>query len=410
MKSVVLVILVMGLASISISGQTLFPCSTKPTASGCPAPTGFNPLVSVDDYYDVYLESVCINQPDSWWRNKLIHIEVTVKTGAVKQTIPAYEQRTGNGCHIGISNFPLITSVPANGNRLTLSSHVYRTDDNDGVKKILAFMTAEQKDTTLNTYAAAAIPYLTAIGDIATKVYGTFAPHSTNYLDFRDTDFVPSSGVANRFDLKDEFVVFYSGSDNPKDSDIYLDTTLNLRWVSNETILAGGSTWMVFRIQKRQHRTDYPQRAWYMDWAQLVREVKTRSVDESAVKKRIASNNILLNADKDYTNGDKDYYSAIFVKTQDAMIAYLKNTNESIADYEAAIQTATTVPGITGTRTPNGTLRAAASEKALLGETQNFLPVIERTSSSNTNPSSLTPVIVPERFLKKLEELNSKHP
>src|SRR5580704_10558383 len=81
----------------------LFPCSTKPTANGCPAPA-VDPTVSKDDYYDVFVETVCINQPDSWWKKKLVHVEVTVKVGATNQTVPVHAQRTGGECHIGIAN------------------------------------------------------------------------------------------------------------------------------------------------------------------------------------------------------------------------------------------------------------------------------------------------------------------
>jgi hypothetical protein len=416
MRSFIIMIgllLVSGLPASAQNTMPLFPCyGGKATATGCPAvqneQPGFNAAVVKDDYYDVYVESVCINQPDGWWKKKLVHVEITVKVGAVNQTIPVYAQRTGSQCHIGIANYPLLTSIPANNNRLTIASHVYRSDDQDGMQQILGFMVGQQKNTTLNTYAAVAVPYLTAIGDVATQVYKAFAVHSQDFQDFKDMDLVPSGPVPTRFDLKDEFIVVYAGNKTLQDADVYLDDSANLHLATDKSVVADGSTWIVFRIQKRPHRLDYPQRPWYTDWQQLVRQVKTRDVDEAAVKKRITTDNTLLNADADYTSGDKDFYSDIFLQSETQMIKYLSNASASAADYEKAIETASVTPDVTGVNSDGKVVTATNGDKPVVGQPPN------QNKSAGTiwtldklNPSLQPKVIVPALFLKNLQQLNA---
>jgi hypothetical protein len=132
--------------------------------------------------------------------------------------------------------------------------------------------------------------------------------------------------------------------------------------------VAEGSTWIVFRIQKRPHRLDYVLRPWYTDWEQLVRQVKTRDADAAAVKERITIDNTLLNADSDYTNGDKDYYSDIFLKSEDQMLKYLGNANASAADYEKAIDAASVTPDVTGVDLEGKVVTATSGAKPVVGQ------------------------------------------
>lgn len=389
----------------------LFPCfGGKAVAGACPAvpgtPPGFSPLISKDDYYDVYVESICINQPDSWWRKKLVHVEVTVKTGTVNQTIPVYAERAGSECRIGVANYPLLTSIPANGNRLTLAAHVYRSSEQDGMNQILTFMVGQQKNTVLNTYASAAVPYLTAIGDVASEVYKSFAPDSQDYQDFKDTDLVPTGPVASTFDLKDEYIVFYAGPNLLQSSDVYLDSSSSLRSIKNDSVISDKSTWIVFRIQKRQHRLDYPQRPWYTDWEQLVRQVKTRDVDSATVQKRIGTENTLLNADADYTNGDKDYYSDIFIRSEVEMINYLSSPTATPAQYDTAIANSSVTPAVAGTTTASGVLvTATTTTKPVAGDFTNQKPVVEQWRP--LDPTGLSKTIVPAQFLMELKKVNT---
>lgn len=169
----------MGLASPGVAQNTIavFPCRVKPAANQdcnalpkgeAPTPPGStpSPVIGVNDYYDVYIESVCIDQPDSWWKNKLVNLSATVSVGKNLIKVPAYQDRTGSQCRIGLANFPLVTSVPANGQSLGLAASILRSDKNDGLQKLLSFMTGEQKSTELSTYAAAAVPYVTAISNL----------------------------------------------------------------------------------------------------------------------------------------------------------------------------------------------------------------------------------------------------
>jgi hypothetical protein len=405
---------VISLPAFAQNTLPLFPCyGGKPTANGCPAvpnaPVDFKAIVTKDDYYDVYVESVCINRPDNWWHKKLVHVEVTVKIGTtVNQTVPVYAERTGSQCHIGIANYPLLTSIPANNNRLTLASHVYRSKEQDGMQQILGFMVGQQKSTVLNTYAAAAVPYLTAVGDVASQVYKAFASQSENFQDFKDMDLVPAAPVPTRFDLKDEYIVVYAGNQNLQDSDVYLDTSTNLHLVKDDSVVAEDrSTWIVFRVQKRQHRLDYPQRPWYTDWELLVRQVKTRDADAAAVKKRISTNNTLLNADADYTNGDKDFYSDIFTKTQEEMLKYLANPNATAAEYQKAIDGASVTPEVTGVNSDGKVVTATNGDKPVVGQPPTFKKDDGRFwRLDKLIPEMLPKTIVPLQFLQNLRTLN----
>jgi len=409
LASIVALSVLICLPTFAQNTMPLFPCVGKPTAKGCPAapnaPT-FNPIVMKDDYYDVYVESVCINQPDSWWHKKLVHVEVTLKTGKVSQTTEVYAQRTGSQCHIGVANFPLLTSIPANNHRLTLSAHIYRSDDQDGMQQILGFMAGEQKNTVLNTYAAASVPYLTAVSDIGTQVYKAFATHSQDFLDFKPMDLVPEGPVPTRFDLKDEYFVLYAGNQSLGDSDVYLDDSANLHLVADGSVVAAGSTWIVFRIQKREHRSDYPQRPWYSDWENLVRQVETRNIDDATVKKRITADETLLDADADYTDGDKNYYTDKFVQSEAEMLKYLDNPNASATDYGKAIDAALVTPEVMGFSS-QGKLITAAGVVDLSGSRA---PVVGQISLFNqVTTAQLPKVIVPDKFVHALKEVNAKY-
>ena len=343
--------------TIHLYGQdtiVLFPCMGQRFADGsCPKaadiPPTFNPVISVDDYYDLYVEAVCVDQPDSWWRNKLIHFDITVSVASLSTTVPVFGERTGGQCRIGVANYPLLTSIPANGQKLFVEAKVYRSDDTDGLRKILSFLSDQQKSTVVSTYAAAAVPYLTVVSAIGGQAYEAFANHSETFLNFKRMALSPKADVPNRFDLKDEYFVQYAGNDGPTDNSVFLSPSFELLWSgASDNRVRGGSTWIVYRLQKYTHRQDYPTRPWYLLYQQLMQQARFRQIDATNFEKRLIDAVVLLMADADYTNGDKAYYQSLFQQSESTMVAYLNNPNATPPNLDAAFTAADVAPSVVG--------------------------------------------------------------
>lgn len=393
----------MGLASPGVAQNTIavFPCRVKPAANQdcnalpkgeAPTPPGStpSPVIGVNDYYDVYIESVCIDQPDSWWKNKLVNLSATVSVGKNLIKVPAYQDRTGSQCRIGLANFPLVTSVPANGQSLGLAASILRSDKNDGLQKLLSFMTGEQKSTELSTYAAAAVPYVTAISNLASQIYDAFGAHTTTWLNMKSMALTPQSDVApGRFDLKDEYIVQYAGPDSPQDREIYVDGNDDLRWAKDDTLVRNRSSWILYRIQKQTHRQDYPTRPWYTQWQDLVLQAAARSIDVATVKNRFQQINVLVMNDADYTYGDKRYYVQLFNQSESDIIKSLTDPNVNKVAVSQAVKDSTVTPKAVGLDPTTHKIVTATNTKE--GEPVVTLPTLGR---------SIDKVIAPEAFVR----------
>jgi hypothetical protein len=130
--------------------------------------------------------------------------------------VPLFNDRAmGTGCRIPVNGSSIITSVPANGQILKLSATILRSDANDGLRKLLGFMTATAQQTQYTTYFAHALPYVSVGLAFAQQAYDTFAQHQEKFLnDQVPTTLHPSSTVhPDKFDLQDGYFVQYSGPD-----------------------------------------------------------------------------------------------------------------------------------------------------------------------------------------------------
>jgi hypothetical protein len=328
------------LMTSSVFADTIaeIPCRAKPNADGsCPAvtglPAGETTAIGRDDYYDVYVESTCIDQPDSWWKKKLVSFNVTITIGANKPiNIPIYADRVQDtGCRIGVNGFPVMTSIPSNGQQLTLQVSVMRSDASDGLKQMLSFATATSQDPSLSTYAAAAVPYMGLAVDIANTAFKAFGQPTTPWLQTAATALHPAAAHPDRFDLQDGYLVQYAGPDNPADGQLYVESG-ELKWAGNDSPLRGGATWVLFKIEKYTRRNDFPTRSWFQNWEKLLQDTRTGSVAADAFKTRYQQVITLLQNDPDFTSGDVNHYVQVFTTVRDAILAELTKPSP---DYNA---------------------------------------------------------------------------
>jgi len=143
------------------------------------------------------------------------------------------------------------------------------------------------------------------------------------------TTLLPTSGLqVNSNDLRDGYIVEYSGPNLPQDGDFYVDNGGDLRWVANDSLVRGGAAWVLLRIQKREHRTDFVLRPWYKQWFALLQRVAQGAGGPSAVtpenyQKTTADCLVLLDADGDFTDGDKRRFSSDFITVETLIVAEL---------------------------------------------------------------------------------------
>jgi hypothetical protein len=330
----------------------VFACSSKPTSgTDCLSrdlANGKTLNIGKDDYYDILIKSVCIDQPDSWWHQKLISLTATVTLASSPTPVkmPVYNERaTGSGCRIGINDFALYTSVPANGTPVALQVDVLRSNSQNGLKQLLSFATSQESNPAITTYAASAVPFLNLGLSFANSVYSAFGQSNTPEIPMTPTTLTPTSGLQlNSNDLRDSYLVEYSGPANPQDRDFYLDSGGDLRWSKDDTYVRGAA-WVVLRIQKREHRTDYVLRAWYKQWYALLEQVAQgagggTSVTVAAYQKTTSDCIALLEADGDFTDGDKHRFISDYTTVEASIAAELGKPTPNYVAIDAAIQAA----------------------------------------------------------------------
>lgn len=349
-----LAVVLFSTSSFAANTVAVFACPAKPTpGKDCLSrdlPGGKTLNIGKDDYYDVLIRSVCIDKPDSWWHQRLISMSATVNVAAPNAQpvkMPVYKERAaGSGCRIGVNNFALYTSVPGNGIPVSLEVDVLRSDEKDGLKQLLNFATAQENNSAITTYAATAVPYLNMALGFANSVYSAFGQSTTPEIPMTPTTLAPTSGLQpNPNDLRDGYLIEYSGPDLPQDGDFYVDNGGDLRWSANDSLVRGGAVWVVLRIEKRERRTDFPLRPWYKQWSALLQKVAQGAGGPSAVtpelyQKTTADCLVLLDADQDFTDGDKRRFSSDFITAEVAIVTELGKPHPDYATINQAIQAA----------------------------------------------------------------------
>jgi hypothetical protein len=229
-----------------------------------------------------------------------------------------------------------VNFIPNNGQGVTIQSSIYRSDANDGLKKILSLATTTASQPALTNYAAAAVPYVGMAVDFANQAYAAFGQPTTPWLNEAPSRLHPVGPNYDRFDLREGYLIQYSGNDNPGDGSLYVDSG-EVRWVANDTPLRNGSSWILFKIRKIERRTDYTVTNWYRAWDNLLTDCYTSDIESNSFKNRYQQVITLLKADNDYTSGDRDQYVKDFTTVQNAIVTALGQNPVDRAAIRAAI-------------------------------------------------------------------------
>lgn len=365
--------------TVAHAQNTLYvvPCAAK---NNCQHGTPIGP----NEYYNLSIESVCIDKPDTFWHNKLISIEVDVTVGTSNTIkVPVYKDRVGNGCHIGANGVALANFVPHNGQGVTIASSVYRSDTSDGLKKILQLATSTSQSPTLTNYASSALPYVGIAVNFANQAYSAFGQPTTPWLNESPSQLNPVGPNYDRFDLRQGYFVQYAafGDENPADADMYVQSG-DLRWAANDTPVRGGSVWILFKIQRIERRTDYTVTNWYKAWDTLLNDCYGGNINSASFKSRAQQAITLLESDDDYTRGDRDEYVQDYSSVIDTIATALDKTTPDIQAVRTAIDASRTEVK------PAGTVVAGRTDTP--------------TASTNTPPTK--PAIVPSKLAKALRD------
>ncbi|HEY6306482.1 MAG TPA: hypothetical protein VI488_08520 [Candidatus Angelobacter sp.] len=354
----------------------IIPCSSKNACDhGAP--------IASREYYDLSIESVCADKPDSFWHNKLVAIEVDVTIGSNPTIkVPVFKDRVGTGCHIGANGMALVTTVPNDGNGVTIQSSIYRSNDSDGLKKILSLATSTSQKPTLTNYAASAMPYVGMAVDFVNSAYSAFGQATTPWLNESPSRLHPVSQQYDRYDLREGYLVQYAGPDNPHDDDLYVDSG-ELYWKTGGSALRAGGVWILFKVRRVPRRTNYTDSTWYKKWNQLLTDCYQGSCDVSSFKTRSQQALALLAADTDYTSGDRDQYVKDCTTVEEQVITSLQKTPP---DYNAVRQS----------------IDASRSPVLPAGTVVSGVTTDQPTSSTN-----LGLAIVPSRLANQLTRMNA---
>ena len=364
---------------VAAQGNTVdvIPCSTQ---NNCDPGTP----IAAKEYYDLSIESVCADKPDSFWHNKLVSIEVDV-TIANNPTIkvPVFKDRVGTGCHIGVNGMALVSTVPNDGNGVQIQSSIYRSSDSDGLRKILSLATTTSQKPTLTNYAASAMPYVGMAVDFVNSAYQAFGQSTTPWLNESPSRLHPAGQGYDRYDLREGYLVQYAGSDNPHDDDLYVNSG-EVYWKNGGSAVRGGGVWILFKIRRIPRRTNYTDSNWYKKWDQLLTDCYQFGCEVGSFKTRSQQALALLAADTDYTSGDRDQYVKDCSTVEDQIITALQKVPSDITSVRAAIDASRTPVR------PAGTVVSATSDEP----------------TSNTRTAGYK-AIVPSKLAQKLELLNS---
>jgi len=267
-----LVLAVFFMTGLSIAhaqgSQFAVPCPSQPTGGVCANNAPDSSIIGAKGYYDLSIVSVCVNYPDSFWKNKLVSLQVTITDAAqTPRSIPIYNARAQGSCMIGVNGFALVNSVPFDGNSLTVETNMYRSDTSDGLQKILSFANGTSQQSIFVNYAAAAVPFLTAATTSINSAISTFGQSQTPWLTGTGISFTSATpGQVANSDLREEYFVQYQGPSNISNGSFFVDGN-DLRWSGNGTYVRDSqSAWVLYRIRKRESRINMASSAWYSAW------------------------------------------------------------------------------------------------------------------------------------------------
>jgi hypothetical protein len=261
-------------------------------------------IVANQDYFSLYVDGICINRDEDFWKKNVISVSVAVEVNGKPLTMPVYADRAQKtACRIAVSNFGLLNSIPARGLELKLGASVLRFDNKDTIKQMLSAITSSTNEPILKIYASTSIPYISLVGTISNILYRAVgpSPNGEELFSFKGTTLEPDAQPGDPFQLRDMLLLEYFGTETldktelaEKDGDVlYKDKPLR------------SGAWITLRIEKHSTRRDWHGREWYNKFNSALQELEKRTPSIDAVNKAVDEGTDLLFADDDFTPSDQ---------------------------------------------------------------------------------------------------------
>jgi len=273
-----------------------------------------DPVIAANsDYYSLYIDGVCIDQPETFWKKNVVSFTISLEVNGKPLTIPVYQERAANtSCRIPVTNYGLLSSIPARGIDLKLGASVLRLDNKDTVKRFLTALTGSTSDPILKTYAASSIPYISLVGTIANQLYGTLGPDPTGtpLISFKGTTVLANSPDADRLRLRDMVILQYFGTETLDESKLSEKT--GEVYYDGQPLRSGA--WITFRIAKSSRRLGYFGREWNNKFNTALQEMRKDKPNTQVVQQAFNDGSVLLFNDSDFTPDDQNY---IYKTTKD---------------------------------------------------------------------------------------------
>ena len=310
------------------------------------------------DYYSLYIDGVCINQNETFWKKNVVSFTILLEVNGKALTIPIYQERAAKTpCRIPVTDYGLLSSIPARGWDLKLGASVLRLDNKDTIKRLLTSITASTSDPILKTYAASSIPYISLVGTIANQLYNTLGPDPSGsiLISFKGTTLLANSPDNDRLRLRDMVVLQYFGTETLDEG--------KLAEKAGEVLYDGkplrSGAWITFRIAKSSRRRDYYGREWNNKFNTALQEMRKDKPNTQVVQQAFSDGGVLLFNDGDYTPEDQNY---IYKETKDNIekltaLHSLGRVNDAAAAIDSATKPAIDLKNDKGTVvTPVNTL------------------------------------------------------
>lgn len=264
-------------------------------------------------YYTVYVDGLCINHDSSWLSKNLIAVTAKLEVNGKALDVPVFSGLAKESCKISAAHSMVLNSIPALTPTVRLGIQIKRFKNQDFMAKVLSLVSSSKDDPMLKTYATSYIPYITLAGSIGNKLYDTFGPSAegSTLLDFQGTTLNANSASTDRFQLRDIYVLLYSGNTVLDESKLQYDNG-DVKY--DGKALRDGA-WALFRIEKSATRTDIAGREWHARFETAMRELAKTAPNNDVITKNYEEATVLLYADQDFTDVDKDVIVSGYKKT-----------------------------------------------------------------------------------------------
>jgi hypothetical protein len=298
------------------------------------------PIKANTHYYTVYIDGLCINHNNSWFTQNLIAVTAKLEVNGKSIDVPIFSGLAQESCKIATAHYMILNSIPVTSPTVRIGMQIKRFRNRDFMAKVLNLVNGSKDDPLLKTYATSYIPYIALAGSVGGKLYDTFGPDADGSIlfDFQGTTLNASSVDGDRFQLRDTYILLYSGSSILDESKLQNDNG-DVKY--NGRALRDGA-WVLFRIEKASTRTDLAGREWHNRFETAMRELAKAAPNNEIVTKNYDEATVLLFADPDFTDFDKNDIVKGYKKTiSDA--GALNSLGQSRA-VSAAIRNSTVTP------------------------------------------------------------------